>query len=137
MAITTVNEWVKKNNLRLRAVAQTAVQDMAKDVQTPRAKGGRLPVDTGFLRNSFSSALNSIPRGQSQQSPGFRATDFDMAPIAATLLRLRVGDRVTLGWTANYAPYMESRYGFLRLTVQNWQQYVNRAARKVAREYML
>ena len=135
MVTVTVEQWAAQNMLRLRAVAQTAVQDMVRDVQTPRAKGGRLPVDTGFLRNSFASALNSTPRGPTKGPEGYRATDFDMQPIAATLLQLNIGDTVTLGWTAVYARAMEYRYAFNRAAVQNWSQYVNAAARKVQREY--
>lgn len=135
MATATVEQWVSKSQARLRAVAQTAVQDMVRDVQTPRAKGGRMPVVTSFLRNSFASALNSTPRGMTTAPEGYRKTEFDMQPIAATLLQMRIGDSVTLGWTAVYARKMEYRYAFNRTAVQNWQQYVNAAARKVMREY--
>ena len=42
-----------------------------------------------------------------------------------------LGDRIVFGWTAEYARYMEARYGFARAAAINWPNYVNEAARRV------
>ena len=105
-----LSAWALKSEDRIEAVIKSAVQDMTNDMQRPRAKGGRMPVDTGALRNS---GTYSQPLLQ---------WDVFNSPI-------------TYGWTANYAPYMDARYGFLRLPVQEWPEYVRKAAFRVRRQF--
>jgi hypothetical protein len=108
-----LDAWTAKTLARTEAVIKTAVQDMTTEMQTPRSKGGRLPVDTGFLRNSI------LGNG--------------VAPVIG-LTRWNIeSEPYTLGWTANYAIYMDARYGFFRLGIQNWPQHVQRAITKVKR----
>jgi len=126
MATVTVSQWVAQTEERLNAVFRTAAQDIAREVQTPRAKGGKLPVDTAFLRNSFAADINTTPSGNGESS-------YSAGPISIVIGRARIGDRVVFGWGANYAVYMEARYGFLRGAAQNWQQIVDKAAKKVQR----
>jgi len=124
MANVTINQWVAQSQARLEAVWKTAAQDIAREVQTPRAKGGKLPVDTAFLRNSFAADVNSTPSGNGNSS-------YSAGPISIVINRAKIGDRVVFGWGANYAIYMEARYSFLRSAAQNWQQIVEKAAQKV------
>ena len=124
MANVTIDQWVAKSQARLEAVWKTAAQDIAREVQTPRAKGGRMPVDTGFLRNSFTADINKTPSGNGNSS-------YSAGPISIVINRAKIGDRVVFGWGANYAIYMEVRYSFLRSAAQNWQQIVDKAAQKV------
>ena len=124
MANVTINQWVAQSQARLEAVWKTAAQDIAREVQTPRAKGGKLPVDTAFLRNSFAADVNSTPSGNGE-------TPYTSGPISIVINRAKIGDRVVFGWGANYAIYMEARYSFLRSAAQNWQQIVDKAAQKV------
>ena len=126
MANVTISQWVAQTEERLNAVFRTAAQDIAREVQTPRAKGGKLPVDTAFLRNSFAADINTTPSGDGNSS-------YSAGPISIVIGRARIGDRVVFGWGANYAVYMEARYGFLRGAAQNWQQIVDKAAKKVQR----
>jgi len=126
MANVTISQWVAQTEERLNAVFRTAAQDIAREVQTPRAKGGKLPVDTAFLRNSFAADINTTPSGNGESS-------YSAGPISIVIGRARIGDRVVFGWGANYAVYMEARYGFLRGAAQNWQQIVDKAAKKVQR----
>lgn len=101
-----LRRWTDGSLEKAHAVMKTAVQDMVRDMQEPVAKGGRMPVDTGMLRNS-----------------GLYSTD---------LIRWNPEtESITWGWTANYAPFMDARYGFMRLPIQEWPQYVENAARKV------
>ena len=124
MAKVTIDQWVAKSQARLEAVWKTAAQDIAKEVQTPRAKGGRLPLDTGYLRNSFSADINATPGGNGN-SP------YSAGPIGIVVSRAKIGVRVVFGWSAQYSVYMEARFSFLRSAAQNWPQIVTKASQKV------
>lgn len=131
MAKITIKDWRVKTEMVIRAVVQESLQSLVDEVQTPRAKGGRMPVDTGFLINSGHAALNSMPAGESVQPEGYRNTDYDAAPVLLVINRFQPGDRFVFGWTANYARSMEARYAFMRMAAQNWTQIVDRAAKTV------
>jgi hypothetical protein len=124
-------EITRKYEIMLEATAKEAAQNLTNDVQTSRSRGGNLPVDLGFLANSFSASLNSVPSGDSEKPQGYVAKNWNDAPVALVINRIKIGDRLVLGYTANYAPYMEARYAFARSAAQNWRQHVNKAARKV------
>ena len=124
MANVTIAEWVAKSQARLEAVWKTAAQDIAREVQTPRSKNGKLPLDTGYLRNSFSADVNKTPSGNGNSA-------YTSGPISIVINRAKIGDTVVFGWSANYAVYVEARFSFLRSAAQNWQQIVNKAAQKV------
>lgn len=126
-----INAWVRKSELRMITVAREAAQDLSEAVQTPRAKGGRMPVDTSFLINSFSAALNNVPRGEADNDRSGAVRDYDFGPISIVLTQAKIGDRIVFGWTANYAPFMEAKYAFLRTNAMRWQQLVSAAAERV------
>ena len=124
MANVTIAEWVAKSEARLDAVWKTAAQDIAREMQTPSAKGGKMRVDTSYLRNSFSADINKTPSGNGNSA-------YTSGPISIVINRAKIGDSVVFGWNTNYAVYMEARYSFVRHAAQNWQQIVNKAAKKV------
>ena len=124
MANVTIAEWVAKSEARLDAVWKTAAQDIAREMQTPSAKGGKMRVDSSFLRNSFSADINKTPSGNGE-------TPYTSGPISIVVNRAKIGDTVVFGWSANYAIYVEARFSFLRSAAQNWQQIVIKAAQKV------
>ena len=124
MANVTIDQWVAKSQARLEAVWKTAAQDIAREMQTPRAKNGRMPVDTSYLRNSFSADINATPSGNGE-------TPYTSGPISIVINRAKIGDRVVFGWSAQYAIYVEARFAFLRSAAQNWQQIVDKSAQKV------
>lgn len=118
---------------KLELVFKASAQDVFEIAQRPKALGGNIPVDTGFLRNSFVSGLNG--------STALSGPDAFVAAIASAEL----GDAVFGGWTAAYARRME--YGFTGTdsrgrtynqagnhfalnAVQQWQQIVARNAEK-------
>ena len=114
-----VTSWARKSEARMEAVFRTAAQDMIEDAQTPRDKGGRMPVDTRFLRNSGSASINTVPSGG-----GYGA-------VPLVINRAKLGDTLYFGWTANYAKYMEARYAFMRTSAQNWERFVKVASRRI------
>lgn len=121
-----VDRWVTQSRRRTEAVFKTATQAMAEEANRPVGQGGRLPLDTGFLRNSFSGSVGSMPSGPSQrgESQG-RAED-----IYLVIANARVGETLYLGWTANYAKYMEARNGFRDAAAQRWPRFVAAAVRE-------
>jgi len=96
-----------------------------------------MPVVTGFLRASILGATGTLPTGQSD-NPG--KVTYGRAvgqPLAVTLLKWDPNKRVPLyvGWTANYARYMEARYGFMRGAAEQWDATVAKAVKKVERSF--
>lgn len=122
-----VDAWALKSKIRMNAVAREACQSLVNEAQTPRAKGGNMPVDTGFLRNSGLGALNKKPSGV--------ASGDNLQATEAVILKLQAGDKFYFGWVANYAEKMESRYAFMRLAAQNWDGIVFEAVKTVKNQY--
>jgi len=118
-----VGDFIAKSERLSMAVVQTAAQAVIKEAQKTRARGGNMPVDTGFLRNSGGAAINSesVRKG------------YQVEAVVATLLRAKPGDFIFFGWVALYAPYMENKYAFAGMAAQKWQQQVDRAARELKR----
>lgn len=80
-----------KTKAQMRATLGASVQDLLEIAQTPVAQGGRLPVDTGHLRNSLVSELNGAQVAQGSESYSL---------VAASM---EVGDVARFGWTAAHA----------------------------------
>ena len=120
-----VDDWIAKSERLSMAVLQQATQAVINDANTPVAKGGRMRVDTGFLRNSLKANIGSMPSGAS--SPG----NWDDAEVVLTLTRLQPGQVFYAGWLANYARPREHYDGFLRMATQKWQEQVDAAARQL------
>lgn len=126
-----VGSFVRKSQGRMTAVFRQSAQDLIEEAQTPRGASGNLPVDTGFLRNSGQAALNNTPSGQSIKPEGYSGGSWNPDESLIIVNRAKIGDRIVFGWTANYAIYMEARYGFLRLAAQNWPAIVKRNAERL------
>jgi hypothetical protein len=124
-----IDKWVAASQGRLHAVTQQSAQDVIIEATLPQAKGGNLPVDTAFLRNSGLAKIGSIPSGPS--SPDQGQGGGSEGQVSAVINRLQPGETLYFGFTANYAQYMEYRYSFVKLAAQNWQQIVARNARKL------
>ncbi len=80
--------------------------------------GGKMPVDTGFLRGSLAASKTGMPAGGA-------------GPPELVLLTTKLGDSIFMGWTANYAIFMEARYGFQRSAAQNWNYIVTSVTAEV------
>jgi len=113
---------------RATAIMRESAQRVIEQAQTARGNGGNMPVDTGFLRASGQASLTGLPSGPSHQGEGFGNFDYTFV-----IAQAKLGGTIWFGWTANYAIYMEFRYGFMRLAAQNWQAIVNQVAREVGR----
>jgi hypothetical protein len=121
-----VEDWVKETNQRIEAVMRASLNDVVENAQTPVGRGGRMRVDTGFLRASGRASIDGWPSG-----PDVRPSDalpnsysYDGDAVVAVLAKLMVGDTFFFGWTANYAQYRELYDGFLEGALQNWARIV-------------
>ena len=86
-----LDQWTKKTERRIDAVLKDATQTVISVAQTPKSKGGRLPVDTGNLRNSLQSSVAGGASGEGKES---------YIMVAAGM---NGGDLATFTWTAEYA----------------------------------
>lgn len=120
-----VAAWANKSERRLEAIFKESAQRLIEQAQTPRGAGGKMPVDTGFLRASGQASLTGWPSGPSRQDEGMGAFDYTV-----TIAGARLGTTIYWGWTAEYAPYMEERYAFARSAAQNWNGIVSAVVRE-------
>ena len=64
----TLDQWTKKTEKRIDAVLKDATQSVVAVAQQTKAKGGRMPVDTGNLRNSLQSSVAGGASGEGASS---------------------------------------------------------------------
>ena len=88
---STLDQWTKKTEKRIDAVLKDATQSVVAVAQQTKAKGGRMPVDTGNLRNSLQSSVAGGAMGEGKES---------YIMVAAGM---NGGDLATFTWTAEYA----------------------------------
>lgn len=101
-----------------------------KPVQGPvtaQGKGGRMRVDTGFLRASGQVSFNGMPTGPSRKPEDANSGSFNWqgAMMEAEIQTATVGATIYWGWTASYAKYREAYDGFMYASLQNWQKTVD------------
>lgn len=120
----TVAAFVAATEKRMTALAMQSTQDLIEMVQTPTGKGGKMRVNTGFLRASGQVSLTGMPSGPSRNDgkEQFSGGDASIADFAG----FKLGNTIFFGWTANYAKYREAYDGFLISGIQNWQSIVNK-----------
>lgn len=125
-----IDEWVRKSEIAMRAVLHASAQDLFERVQVPAAKGGHMPVVTGFLRSSFMTTLNTPYQGFIQRQDG-KNYDYNESQVTLTIAGANLGDKIYGVFAANYAVYQE--YGtskmtgkfFVRHAAQMWQKIVS------------
>lgn len=127
MATITIDEWVLKAVGRLETVAKTATQSVAENANLHTGRGGRMRIDTGFLRNSITGKQGSMPTGVSDPKTEGQG---DATAIEIEIARWDISKPFFVGWSANYAAAREIKDGFLTVEVQNWQQHVDEAIRQ-------
>ncbi len=131
-----VDAIIAKTQKRMTALLQGSVERVIDDAQLPTGKGGRMHVDTGFLRASGQGSFDGLPTGPSiGESKEKNAYDdeSEKAPPASTLLlgQMKPGVDFWFGWVAGYAVYREAYDGFLEGAVQKWPQFVAEETAKI------
>lgn len=128
-----IDAIILKNKTACDLLIRQSVNDVIDDAQTPRAKGGSMPVDTGFLRNTGDLGLNGIPSGPDRPAadaePG--SYEWNDGKVVATLAGAEAGDTLFWSWSAIYANRMNNMYGFLDKAVQKWPQIVAKRCREI------
>jgi hypothetical protein len=112
--------WAKNVADRQDGILRQSVQDVVHEANTPQAQGGKMPVDTGFLRGSLAASTSGLPVANG-------------IPVELAILDWKPAESsLWIGWTAKYARHMEARYGFMRSAAQNWPAIVKRNVIKAA-----
>lgn len=130
----SVDAFTVRTRSRALAVTRIAASMVAEDAGRPRSQGGRMRVDTGFLRNSIRGAIGSLPSGPSLGPKKTKAGIVWRDPmgnadeVALVITRWDGRSPIYIGWTANYARYREYKDGFLEGAVRQWPRFVRDAA---------
>ena len=136
----TIDKFVNKTEEKILAVMKNSVQELVEEASRPERAGGKMHVDTGFLRASGVAALNDIPVGPTEgrkRSSGEEGVLPEYAKynpsssVGAVLADMKMGDTFYFGWTARYALYRELYDGFLKSACDNWQLIVNKNIRRL------
>lgn len=134
-----INKFVANTEQLMLDVTKNALQDLIEDATRPVKEGGRMPVDTGFLRLSGTGAINEIPKGETkgrERLPGEVGEIYKSNPsgsVASILEKLKLGDTFYYGWTARYAIYQEFKHGFLVSHCAKWQEYIKRNVKNLSK----
>lgn len=125
-----ISSWVKETRERRDAVYRGSAQRIVEIMQTPRAAGGNLRVDTGFLRASLVATVGGNLPPQTIKPDGVAAFTYDAAAINLVIAGAEINEPITAVYTANYARPRE--YGargqagdrWVALASQRWHQVV-------------
>lgn len=125
-----VGDWCKGVEGAVEAIFKMSVQDIVGEMQKPRGAGGRMRVDTGFLRASLLGSTSAMPSIDPNARPADGATYPAGQQVELTIAGLTLGQPFYAGYTASYAAARE--YGargqppdaFVRTAAQGWQAIV-------------
>jgi hypothetical protein len=118
----SVDAWVRETQQRMDAVVKTAAQAVVEDVIQ------RTPVDTGYLRASFTVTTNAPLPMRGKQGDGYTAQPYSLA-----ISGMKPGQSIFGTFVANYAAHVEygargrPGRGMVRLAAQAWPAHVTRA----------
>ncbi len=117
-----VKAFAEKAKAMQLAIFRESAQRLFEEANTQEGEGGKMPVDTGFLRNSRAASTEGMP------------ADGAMDPNLV-FAGMELGQTVWAGWTAVYAMRMEHGFqgadslgreyaqagkGFARAAAQRW-----------------
>ncbi|MDX0855966.1 HK97 gp10 family phage protein [Sinorhizobium medicae] len=129
-----VAQWADKVEGAVEAIFKEATQEVVEEMQRPVGQGGRMRVDTGFLRASLlasSTSMSAISAAEPVEGGTYTP---DFGQIEAVIAGADIGDTLYFGYTASYAGFREygangqPADGFVRLAAQNWPIIVDRKA---------
>ena len=127
---TQIDKIMVNTEAKMLAVMKNSVDLLIEEAQKPVVQGGKMRVDTGFLRSSGLAQIGSMPSGPSKGDPkGKYVWSVDQAGVI--LSKLKIGDIFYFGWTARYAKYREAYDGFVESAAQKWQSFVDESVRKI------
>ena len=123
-----VDAWVAATKERTEAVTKKSIERTVEFMQRPVARGGNMPVLTGYLRNSLLGSTSSMPAMRENATS-------EAESIVLALVGLKMGETFYAGYTASYSAHVE--YGargrparrFVGLAAERWQTTVNEVVR--------
>lgn len=131
----TIGDWCEKVERSGEAIFKQSVQELVSVAQRTRSEGGRMRVDTGFMRASLMASTASMPaiNPSAVPPPGAapNSIPYNSQPVEAVIIGAELGGPpIYLGYTAAYAGFRE--YGannqpadaFVRTAAQQWPQIV-------------
>lgn len=89
--VADAEKFRKLTTDKMLRVAKQSIQDTIRIAQTTGANGGKMPVDTSFLRNSLITELNGSEVGEGANS------------YVLGIAGMQLGDAFQVAWTAEYA----------------------------------
>ncbi|MCC0013873.1 MAG: HK97 gp10 family phage protein [Rhodobiaceae bacterium] len=141
----SVAAFGEKTKVRMGHVFKEAVQDVIDEAQMTKAKGGRMPVKDGFLRNSLVGGIGAgdfqVRQPARMGDPGALDGSYEV-----TIESMTIGDVARFAWTAAYAMRMEMGFAgtdklgrtyeqpgnfFVGSAAAKWQTFVDKQAAKV------
>lgn len=139
MSTGTFDKQVKDITRRvedlLLAAVKNTIRKVVEEAQTPVREGGKMRVDTGFMRWSGTAALNEMPagltkgrlrkKGEEGVLPEYAMKEVGGKMLNSVLVDMKVGDIFYFGWTAEYAPHWEMYDGFMISAVNNFNFHFN------------
>ena len=131
-----VDKFTVDTEEKFLIVIKDSIQDLVKEATKSEEYGGKMHVDTGFLRSTGTGAINQIPRGPDQgrkRNPGETGVIYHSDPVGSIqglLPKLKIGDTFYYGWTAHYASIREMYDNFLKSASQKWSYFIRKNGRK-------
>lgn len=110
---------------QIEAIRIASVQDTVETMLRAVGNGGRMRVDTGFLRASLVASTSAMP----QINPAARPEDggvYTLPNYDAAILAAGQQDTLYLGFTASYAGAREVKDGFAEGAFLDWLATVRR-----------
>lgn len=129
-----LQDAIRKREDGARDVFRQSVQDVLHEAQRPRAQGGRLPVDTAFLRNSLVSEGDGAPRGEGADSYVFTIAGLELGATAHFAWTAAYARRIEFGFSGQDAlgrTYQQGGAHFVGAAAARWQEFVDRNARRL------
>jgi hypothetical protein len=122
--------WVAKVGETLEQIPREATKNLVAYSRLPQKSGGPMPVVKGNLRNSATVSFNEVPPadrkiGEDEMLPETTPS------INATIDTAKIGQRIRIGFRANYADEAEQKHAFIRLPAQRWTQFVAAVAERL------
>ena len=113
------------------AIFRESVQRVIEEMLKPRAKGGNMPVVTGFLRASLVMSKSEMPAMRDGAVPTEGATYTEDDSVILVIAGADLGDTLYAGFVAAYARAQNYGFGshrgylFLEMAAQKWQEIVS------------
>lgn len=132
-----VRAFAERARTRMDAVHRASAQRVIEVMQTPRAMGGNLRVDTGFLRASLVVTTSNVLPAVTFKTDGVGSFTYDGGQASLVIAGAGIRDPITAAYTANYARPREygSRGqpgdGWVRLAAQQWPRIVREIVAEV------